>query len=144
MPARSAPVKRSDSESRNFPVSRSFMISSDAFSKHAIWTAKMSPFFLPFMPALSYLSVGMFERATSKYKRTMRHRFPSLLQGAAFLALSRSFVSVLLSLTLWLCPYSPLLAQDEAQVFSGDEGPEPVSRSTPDHPATAYWKVSAT
>lgn len=29
-------------------------------------------------------------------------------------------------------------------MFSDDEGPDAVSRSTPVHPATAYWKVTAT
>ncbi|NOT58390.1 MAG: hypothetical protein HOP18_27660 [Deltaproteobacteria bacterium] len=48
---------------------------------------------------------------------------------------------------LWWCVGFPLFAQgeaDEAQVFSGDEGAETASRSTPAHPATAYWKVTAT
>lgn len=61
-----------------------------------------------------------------------------------FLSLSYFSVFVVFLLTGWLCPYSSLLAQDEARVFSGDEGPDTISRSTPAHPATAYWKVTAT
>jgi transglutaminase-like putative cysteine protease len=63
---------------------------------------------------------------------------------------SRFFAAALLLFTLWFCPGFPLFAQngedaaDEAQVFSGDEGPDIVSRSPPVHPATAYWKVTAT
>lgn len=37
-------------------------------------------------------------------------------------------------------------AQDEEPVFSGDETvtPAPAEQQHPDHPATAYWKISAT
>ena len=98
------------------------------------------------MLAFSHPSVGIFESATSKYKRTMRSRLPLLFDCLLSLRLSpsRFSASLLLSLTLWLCPCFPLLAQDEAQVFSDDEGSDTVSRSTPVHPATAYWKVTAT
>lgn len=63
---------------------------------------------------------------------------------------SRFSAALFLVFTLWPCPGFPLFAQnevdeaDEAQVFSGDEGPETNSRSTPTHLATAYWKVTAT
>jgi 7 transmembrane helices usually fused to an inactive transglutaminase/Transglutaminase-like superfamily len=83
----------------------------------------------------------MGERVTSKYKRTMRSCFPS---SSPFSVQVPVRVFSLLVFWLLLCQCSALSDQEETQVFSGDEGLDTVSRSTPVHPATAYWKVTAT
>ena len=54
----------------------------------------------------------------------------------------------LLCLIFALCLTSESWAQEEEPVFGGDEattaGTPSVGTSRPDHPATAYWKISAT
>ncbi len=79
-------------------------------------------------------SAGM----TGKHKRAMvRH----------FLSPSRFSVSGPLSVAVFLSLCPSLFAQnetDEAQVFSSGEGLTTTSRTSPVHPATAYWKVTAT
>ncbi len=53
-----------------------------------------------------------------------------------------------LCLCLYLCLISASFAQQEEQVFSNDEAlataEAPNGTSSPSHPATAYWKVTAT
>lgn len=58
------------------------------------------------------------------------------------------FFSHWMCLLLALCLARESRAQEEEPVFSGDDAAvtatPPVSISRPDHPATAYWKISAT
>ena len=57
-----------------------------------------------------------------------------------------SVLSHLLCLLFALCLTSESKAQEEEPVFSGDETTvaSPGGTQRPDHPATAYWKISAT
>src|SRR5262245_14090170 len=62
--------------------------------------------------------------------------------------LRTSMLPHLLCLIFALCLPLESWAQDEEPVFSGDEatatGTSPVGIARPEHPATAYWKISAT
>jgi transglutaminase-like putative cysteine protease len=57
-----------------------------------------------------------------------------------------SILSHLLCLTLFLCFALDGIALEEESLFSGDEAisASPAGAQQPNHPATAYWKISAT